>query len=247
MNNLVTIKTIQDNERITVSGRSLHEFLGVDTPYRLWFPRMTEYGFAEGTDYTPYNFVHPQNQQETIDHQLTVDMAKEIAMIQRTDKGKQARQYFLQLEKAWNSPEAIMARALQISRKTIKGLSGKIAMLQDRIEEMKPKELFADSVTASSSSILVGDLAKILRQNGIDIGEIRLWAWMRKNGYAIKEGCRSYNMPTQYSLDRGVMEVREGTRISPDGVSKLTKTTLVTGKGQVYFVNKFLNREAAND
>jgi anti-repressor protein len=174
-------------------------------------------------------------------------MAKEIAMIQRTDKGKQARQYFLQIEKAWNSPEAIMARALQISRKTIKGLSGKIAMLQDRIEEMKPKELFADSVTASSSSILVGDLAKILRQNGIDIGEIRLWAWMRKNGYAIKEGCRSYNMPTQYSLDRGVMEVREGTRISPDGVSKLTKTTLVTGKGQVYFVNKFLNREAAND
>jgi Rha family phage regulatory protein len=113
-------------------------------------------------------------------------------------------------------------------------------LLETKIEQDKPKVLFAESVTASSTSILVGDLAKLIKQNGIDIGEIRLWKWLRNNGYAIKEEGHSYNMPTQKSMDLKVMEVKEGTRINSLGESKITKTTLITGKGQVYFVNKFL-------
>lgn len=112
-----------ENERPTVLSRDLHEFLEVDTPYRLWFPRMCEYGFNEGIDYTPYNFVHPQNHQEVTDHQLTIEMAKEIAMLQRNEKGKQARTYFIQLEKEWNSPEKVMARALRIADKKMAELS----------------------------------------------------------------------------------------------------------------------------
>jgi anti-repressor protein len=112
-----------------------------------------------------------------------------------------------------------------------------------RINEMKPKELFADSVTASKDSVLVAGLSAILKQNGIDIGEMRLWEWLRNRGYAIREKGRSWNMPTQRSLDLKVMEVKEGTRIDAEGSSKITKTTMITGKGQVYFVNKFLSRE----
>jgi anti-repressor protein len=112
--------------------------------------------------------------------------------------------------------------------------------LQAENTTMKPKALFADSVAASSTSILVRDLAKLLKKNGVDIGEKRLWKWMRDNGYAIKADGRDHNMPTQKSMDLGVMETKENTNISADGESHINKTTLVTGKGQIYFVNKFL-------
>ena len=89
MNNLIRV-TVNENQEPIISGRELHDFLGVETPYRLWFPRMCEYGFMDGVDYTPYIFVHPQNSQETTDHAMKIDMAKEIAMIQRSEKGRQA-------------------------------------------------------------------------------------------------------------------------------------------------------------
>lgn len=100
MKELIKVTTNENNEQL-VSGRELHEFLEVETPYRKWFPRMTEYGFEQGVDYTPDIFVHPKNKQETIDHAMKLDMAKEISMIQRTKKGKQARQYFIQVEKEY--------------------------------------------------------------------------------------------------------------------------------------------------
>lgn len=100
MNELIKVTTNDNNEQL-VSGRELHEFLEVETPYRKWFPRMSEYGFEEGVDYTPDIFVHPLNNQETVDHALKLDMAKEVSMIQRTEKGKQARQYFIQVEKQY--------------------------------------------------------------------------------------------------------------------------------------------------
>ena len=106
---------------------------------------------------------------------------------------------------------------------------------------MKPKALFADAVSASHTSILVGDLAKLLRQNGIDIGANRLFEKLREKGFLMKSGS-SKNMPTQSSMDRGLFEIKEGSYINSDGVNVVTKTTKVTGKGQVYFVNLFLNR-----
>lgn len=110
--------------------------------------------------------------------------------------------------------------------------------LQTQIAEQKPKVIFAEAVSASKSSILIGDLAKILKQNGIDIGQKRLFAWLRDNGYLIKGGS-SKNMPTQRAMEMGLFVVKEGSYVNGEGVNVTTKTTKLTGKGQIYFINKF--------
>lgn len=241
MNDIIKVN-YTESEQPTVSGRELHEALGVETPYHKWFPRMAEYGFAENVDYavTDKN-VHNSNggKQTVIDHQLTIPMAKEICMIQRSEKGKQFRQYFIEIENRWNTPEAVMARALQMANRKIDEIKNANVLLEQKIEEDKPKVIFADSVSAAQTSILVGDLAKLIKQNGINIGQNRLFEWLRDNGYLIKGGS-SKNMPTQKAADMGLFEVKESTVNNPDGSVRVTKTTKVTGKGQVYFINKFL-------
>ena len=162
-------------------------------------------------------------------------------MIQRSEKGRQYRQYFLDLEKAWNTPEQVMARALKVAGQTIDKLKGENAGLLEDVQRMRPKEIFADAVATSHSSILIGDLAKLIKQNGVDIGQKRLFAWMRGNGYLIKRNGSDWNMPTQKSMEMGLFEVKESTVNNPDGSVRINKTTKVTGKGQQYFINKFLN------
>lgn len=115
-----------------------------------------------------------------------------------------------------------------------------LAAKDKQIEEMKPKALFADAVATSHTSILVGELAKILKQNGIDMGQKRLFAWLRENGFLIKRKGTDYNMPTQKSMDLGLFEIKEGSYVNGSGVNITTKTPKVTGKGQQYFINKFL-------
>lgn len=115
-----------------------------------------------------------------------------------------------------------------------------LAAKDKQIEEMKPKALFADAVTASHTSILVGELAKILKQNGIEMGQKRLFAWLRENGFLIKRKGTDYNMPTQKAMDLGLFEIKEGSYVNGSGVNITTKTPKVTGKGQQYFINKFL-------
>ncbi len=234
MNELLKIN--YGNDRITLSARELHEFLGIGTQYTKWFDRMSEYGFYENVDYQAISqkrLTAQGNETTYIDHEITLDMAKEIAMIQRSDKGKEVRQYFLELERRWNSPEAVMNRALEYSRKQVKAL-------MEENKELKPKALFADAVSASDESILIGQLAKLIRQNGYEIGQNRLFEWMRENGYLIKSGSRR-NQPTQRAMDMRLFEVKERTISNPDGSTRITLTTKVTGKGQVYFVNKFLS------
>lgn len=131
--------------------------------------------------------------------------------------------------------EEIMARAVLLGQK-------KIEEQAKRIQEMRPKEIFADRVSASESSILVGDLAKLLKQNGVDMGQKRLFRWLRDKGYLIKYGI-SYNLPTQRSMELGLFEIKETTITHSDGHIGISKTVKVTGKGQVYFVNKFLVKE----
>lgn len=233
---------INENEigEVIVSGRDLHRFLEIGTEYRKWFPRMAEYGFTENEDYIRVSQKCPTlgGEQEVMDHAIKLDMAKEIAMIQRNEKGKQARQYFLKVEKAWNSPEMIMKRALEFANKQVEKLSLQNSENIKKLEEQKPKVIFADSVTASKTSILVGELAKIIKQNGHDIGQNRLFIWLRDNGYLISRKGTDYNMPTQKSMDLGLFEIKETSITHSDGHISISKTSKVTGKGQVYFVNK---------
>lgn len=233
------IKVNYDNDRPTVLARDLHDFLEVKTAFKDWFPRMCEYGFSEGTDFCSF-LSESTGGRPAQDAQLTIEMAKEICMLQRNERGKQARQYFIQLEKDWNSPEKVMARALQIADKKIK-------RLETQIEEDKPKVLFAGAVETSKSSILIGELAKILKQNGIKIGPIRLFEWMRQNGYLIRRNGSDYNMPTQRAMEMELFEIKETTIVHADGHTHISKTPKVTGKGQVYFVNLFLSRKAGKE
>lgn len=238
MNELIKV-TLNDSHEPVVSGRQLHEALGVKTRYDNWFNRMTEYGFTENQDYLVTSiFGHNSNggRQNKVDHIIKLDMAKEIAMIQRTDKGKQVRAYFIQIEKDYNSPEKIMARALLMADK-------KVHKLEAQIEADRPKVLFADAVSASHTSILVGELAKLLKQNGVEVGATRLFSWLRDHGYLIKRKGRDWNMPTQKSVELGLIRVKETSITHSDGHITVNKTPLVTGKGQQYFINKFLNQE----
>jgi len=237
MNEIITV-TLNDKHEPVVSGRQLHEALGVKTKYADWFNRMIDYGFAENQD-----FLLLKNEQQTgrgghnkVDHVIKLDMAKEIAMIQRTERGKQVRQYFIQVEKDFNSPEKIMARALLMADQ-------KVHKLEAKIEADRPKVLFAEAVSASHTSILVGELAKLLKQNGVDIGATRLFNWLRAHGYLIKRNGRDWNMPTQKSVEMGLIRVKETSITHADGHITVSKTPLVTGKGQQYFINKFLNQE----
>ena len=244
MNDLLKINF--ETEQPTVSARELHEGLQITDRFSRWFERMTEYGFQESSDFTSVTRSTLGNNgaiRELQDHQISIDMAKQICMLQRTEQGKRYRQYFLDLEKAWNTPEQIFARALKMADKEIDKLKNHNAKLLADNEEMKPKALFADAVSASKTSILIGELAKILKQNGVNIGQNRLFAWMRNNGYLIKSGER-YNQPTQYSMDRGLFELKERVVTNPDGSVRMTITTKVTGKGQQYFINRFLQNVA---
>lgn len=134
----------------------------------------------------------------------------------------------------------LLAKALTVARNIIDRKQALIDEARKDIDRMRPKEIFADAVSASRTSILIGDLAKLLKQNGYETGQKRLFEWMRRNGYLIKAGA-SKNMPTQRAMDLRLFEVKEGTVVNPDGSIRTTKTTKVTGKGQVYFTNMLLS------
>lgn len=235
MNELIKIN--YETEQPTVSARELHKALSIEKRFSAWFETNSQ-GFVEGEDFTsvligtevPNNggFQHRELQ----DYKLSVDMAKHICLMSRTGKGKQCRQYLIDIEKAWNTPELVMARGLKAAQQMIADQS-KI------IERMKPKEIFADAVATSKQSILIGQLAKLICQNGHEIGQQRLFRWMRDNGYLMKHGS-NYNMPMQRYVEQGLFEIKESAVTNPDGSVRMTKTTVVTGKGQVYFINKFL-------
>ena len=237
MDNLIPVN--YETDQPCVSARDLYEQLNIKTAFKDWFPRMCEYGFEEGKDFCS-KMSESTGGRPSKDADISIDMAKQICMIQRSPEGKQIRQYFLDLEKAWNTPEQIFARALKMADRTIDKLKTEKAALIEDNERMKPNEIFADAVTASKDSILIGDLAKILKQKGIEIGQNRLFQKLRNNGYLIQRRGPSWNMPTQKSMEMGLFEVEERTITNPDGTTKIRKTTKVTGKGQQYFINKLL-------
>lgn len=241
MNELIPTQQ-NDEGTILVTGRDLHEFLEVNSNYTTWISRMIDYGFTKNVDFV---LVSKNGKQigsgghNKIDHHIKLDMAKEISMLQRNEKGKQARQYFIEVERKWNSPEMIIQRAMEIQQK-------KIEQLTNENNNLKPKALFAEAVETSKSSVLVGELSKIIKQNGVDVGQNRLFEWLRNNGFLIKQKGENYNAPTQRSMEQGLFEIKKRTINNPDGSIRTTRTPKVTGKGQIYFVEKFLNKEVAN-
>ncbi len=234
-----------ESEMPTVSARDLHEALEISKRFSVWFETNSQ-GFVENEDFTSVLLgTEVQNNggvqmRELQDYNVSVDMAKHICLMSRTKKGKQIRQYFIDLEKAWNTPEQIMARALKMASQSIESLKQDNAVLLADNQRMKPKEIFADAVATSHTSILIGDLAKLLKQNGIETGQKRLFDWLRENGYLIKRKGADWNMPTQKAMELGLFEVKESTVNNPDGSVRINRTTKATGKGQQYFINKFL-------
>lgn len=220
---------VDSPDRITVSARDLHAALEVKDHFKDWFPRMCDYGFEEGKDFCGF-LRESSGGRPARDAEITIEMAKEICMLQRSEKGKQARQYFIQLEKAWNSPEKVMARALQIASDKIKGL-------QAKIEEDAPAVRFANAITGCDTNILVRDMAKLLKQNGVDTGEKRFYWTLRNDGFLIKGGS-DYNMPTQRAMEMGLFFVKETPRFTKES-GIIDRVTTVTPKGQRYFLNRY--------
>lgn len=232
------IPITEQNGKRAVSARELHKFLEATERFSYWFDRQAQYGFIEGVDYVGCKEFNALANQELDDYALTIDCAKEISMLQRSEKGKQARQYFIEIEKAYISrfqlPQSY-SEALRLAADQAEEIEKQNRL----IEEQKPKVVFADAVATSTQSCLIGELAKILRQNGVEIGQNRLFDWLRANGYLCRYG-EKYNQPTQKAMEMELFEVKKTSITKPNGTILITATTKVTGKGQVYFVNKLL-------
>ena len=225
MNELITITTNEVGEP-TVLGRELHEFLGVKTLYKDWFPRMVEYGFTEGKDFSSFLSESTGGRPGT-DHLLTIDMAKELAMIQRTDRGKQARQYFIQVEKDYNSPEKIMARALRIAEQELSTLKLETKAQAQQIAELQPKATYYDLVLQNpdliSTSLIAKDyglsgkaLNKILHELGIQFNQGGVWLLYAKY------------------QDKGYTSTKTTVFPRTDGTQGLSILTKWTQKGRLF-------------
>lgn len=222
MNKLITI----NNDSQTISARELHEKLNIGTKFATWFQRICEYGFIENQDYTTcYPNLGSENHggQNMIDYDISMDMAKQICMIQRTPKGKEIRQYLIDLEKAWNTPEQIMARALTIAQQTIERRNIVIKMLEKDTERMRPKEEFYDAVAGSKTAIEMAAVAKVLNFNGI--GRNKLFEILRDERIL-----QSDNIPYQKYIDNGWFRTIE-QKYSKDGETYINIKTLVYQKG----------------
>lgn len=241
------IKITEQNGQQAVSARDLHRFLESKRDFSNWIKdRIEKYGFIENQDFEVFNNFgeNPNGGRPLTEYALTLDTAKEIAMVEGNEKGKQARRYFIEMEKkakqlALNTPQSF-SEALKLAYEQ----SLKIEEQQKQLEAQAPKVLFTEAVMGSSSSCLIGELAKIITQNGYQIGEKRLFKWLRENHYLGIKGER-YNIPNQQYIEQGLFELKKGTRSGNNGVMHTTITTKVTGKGQVYFVNKFLSSKIA--
>lgn len=233
------IKVTYHDETPMVSARELHKMLEVKTAYKDWFPRMCEYGFTDGIEFNSLKIeqVQMEGDREVTrmisNALLTIDMAKEICMLQRTEKAKQIRRYFIQIEKDWNSPEKVMARALQIANRKIEQLKSENVKLLEVQEYNRPLVEFAEHVSESVNSIDVGTFSKILYDENIHIGRNRLFDWFKKNKYLMKD-----TKPYQQYVDAGYFEVIEQTFKTPYGEKRVWTKTLITGKGQIYFTEK---------
>ena len=254
------IKITEQNGRRAVSARELHYALESKYQFANWIKdRIDKYGFVENQDYEVFKdfLKNPLGGRPLTEYALSIDMAKELCMLENNDKGRELRKYFIEAEKKARNPFGIPTtykEALQVTLQqleTIEQQQAQIEAQQDTINEQQasidenaPRVLFAQSVEGSESDMLIGNFAKLLRQNGIDIGQNRLYLWLRQHNYLGSCG-GYYNQPTQMAMDLGLFNVVPLSVTTPKG-PMIKSTTKLTGKGQVYFMNKFLKEKQAS-
>lgn len=251
MNELIKIE-MNENQEIIVSGRELHKGLEVESRYNDWFKRMLKYGFEENLDYiaiTQKKVTAQGNETTYIDHVIKLDMAKEICMLQRNDKGREFRKYFIECEKRLKEqqlPQLTRKEELQLqlfSEDSLEVVNAhkelvKIEVeeatkpLLGKIEEDKPLVDFAETISKTSDSISIGDFAKLIKDEGIKLGRNKLFEWLRDNKYLMKD-----NKPYQKYIDNGYFEIIEYSYNTPYG-SKFGIKTLITGIGQIKIIEK---------
>ena len=216
------------NDRPTVSGRELHEKLEIATQYTKWFERMAEYGFAEKEDYIAISqkrLTAQGNETTFTDHQLTLEMAKQICMIQRTETGKRYREYFLEIEKMWNSPEYVMARAVKMSDRKIALLSGQLAEANKQIEEAKPKIEYYDTIASSEGLTSIRETAKLFDVREKDFKALLLATYLYRDAH-------KRMMPrAEYMNENAAFAVCETVITTPVG-SRTTVYTKITPRGR---------------
>ena len=235
MNELIKVN-YTESEQPTVSGRELHEALGVETPYTIWFPRMSEYGFIENEDYVTFLLDRSDGKagKPRTDHAITIDMAKEICMIQRSEKGKQFRQYFIEVEKRWNTPEAVMARALQFANKQLdkikevnKQLETTVAVQTQQISELKPKASYYDVILNCKDLVSTTEIAK-------DYGKSAKWLNTLLNtlGVQFKQG-GIWLLYKKYA-ERGYTSTKTHNYLDENGGTHAKVHTYWTQKGRIF-------------
>lgn len=231
MKELVSIQ--YENNQPTVLGRDLHEALEVKTAYKDWFRRMSEYGFEEGQDFCSF-LSESTGGRPSQEHQLTIDMAKELCMIQRTPKGKECRRYFIEIEKRWNSPEAIMARALQFANQQLteirhqnKLLEGTVAIQNQQITEMKPKASYYDVVLNCKDLISTSAIAK-------DYGKSAIWMnrYLHEKGIQFKQG--DIWLLYQKYAEKGYTSTKTHSYLGSKGDNRTKVHTYWTQKGRLF-------------
>ncbi|MDK4206964.1 antA/AntB antirepressor family protein [Corynebacterium pseudodiphtheriticum] len=241
---LIPVHTNPDGGNV-VMGRDLHEFLEVTTRYNDWMGRLIKkYGFVAGQDfYSKMSKSSGGRRQE--DHIITLDMAKELSMVQNNDRGRQARQYFIECERRMKqlqpelTPEQLMAKALLQAEQTMLEQTQAIEALNTRVEDMEPSYNLGEALLSTEDNIYVGDMAKMLKSRGLFYGgRTKLFAWLKDNDYIMKTGSSGY-AALQRWLDRGVLDVEEHVYEPFFGEPKLRYTIKVTPKGQEHFINKF--------
>lgn len=258
LENVPAINIKEESGQQLVSARELHKKLNVTTRFSKWVDQNFR-DFVEDEDFMSVTGVTlmPNGGTKPIqDYDITIDMAKELCMMTHSQLGKVYRKYFIEIERRWNDPQEVIKRGYaylqnQNLKLTIenKDLHKQNNLLAADNEKMKPKAIFADAVSVSDTPILIGELAKILKQNGIStlvidvetyaMGPNNLFKWLRSNGYLISRKGTDYNTPTQRSMKMGLFKIKESTHVAGDGSVHISKTSKVTGKGQIYFVNKF--------
>lgn len=245
MNELIKI-TEQDGRR-AVNARELHQKLGNKRKFADWIKqRIEQYGFVENQDFEVFhNFVkNSQGGRPTEEYALSMDMAKELCMVENNEQGRNIRRYFIECERQFKQ----LALASYQIEDPIKRAERWIEeqrqrkQLEAKISEDKPKVDFANAIIGSKSNCLIGELAKVITQNGYHVGQNRLFEWMRKHGYLGKSG-EYRNIPNQKWIEQGLFALKKGLRSGDGGAIYNTITTTVTPKGQQYFIAKFIHND----